>query len=577
MARLSKMQMMKEMVSCTKDPIYFLENYGKVRDPVNGIIPFRLYEYQKVCIRSFQQKRFNITLKSRQTGLSTITAGYIAWLITFHSAKEVVVVADKKKNAQGFIRKVKLIIRNSPNWMVPKITIDNQGSITLSNGSRVEAEATTSNAARSESLSLLVIDEAAAIETGKVNDLWAAAYPTLSLGGNAVIISTPKGVGNFYHKQWVAAESGESDFNPLRIHWTQHPKYGKDVIWKCMGCNHTQNESSVYSPVCNVCGESSLKPESPWYIEQCRQLGDPRLIAQEMDMDFLGSGDNVILEEYIKKTENNVRPPESIGGFDNNLWTWEEPNETDKYLISADVARGDGSDYSACHVVKLSNLEQVAEYRGKLPPDMYAKFLYELGIKYNKALLAIEANSIGYATCLKVQELEYPNIFYSMRGQFNARDRRKLEKAMMNRETMVPGFQTTTSTRPLAITQLEEGVRTGKFVIHSTRLVSELRTLIWNNGKPEAMAGYNDDLSMAAAIGLLIIDTTLNDMVATRESIIASLTNYGNQTTLAKDELKELGSVFMNDRKRNNPWEMSVGTTGIKEDISWLVGKKKKG
>lgn len=568
MPRLTKQQMLMEMVKCTKDPIYFLENYGKVRDPVKGIVPFKLYGYQEDCVEAFQNKRFNITLKSRQTGLSTITAGYIAWFLIFFSAKEVVVVADKKANAQGFIRKIKLIIRNCPQWMVPKITIDNMGSITLSNGSRVEAQATTKNAGRSESLSLLVIDEAAAIETGKVNDLWAAAYPTLSLGGSGIIISTPKGVGNFYHKQWVAAENKESDFNTLKIHWTQHPIYGKNTTWDCQECGFTQEESDIYKPVCDACRKPTLKPTSPWYIEQCRQLGDPRLIAQELDMDFLGSGENVILEEYIKKAESYTSPPEKIGGFDNNLWVWEEPKEKIQYLISADVARGDGTDYSAAHVIDLSSREQVAEYRGKLPPDLYASLLVELGHKYNKALLAVEANSIGYATCLKIVDLEYPNIFYSMRGQFNGRDRRKLEKAMNNKEAMVPGFQTTTTTRPLAITQLEEGVRTGSFKIRSMRLIEELRTLIWNNGKPEAMAGYNDDLSMAAAIGLLIMKTTLNDLIATQESIIASLNNFGSSET-GSESIESLNSNFSRSVKNQDPWSMNIG--GSDEDLRWLI------
>ena len=574
--RFTKMEMMKEMLKCSKNPIYFLRTYGKVRDPIKGIMPFNLYPYQEDCIRSFVENRFNITLKSRQTGLSTITAGYIAWLLIFFPAKEVVVVANKQKNAQGFIRKIKLIIKSCPNWMVPKILLDNQGSITLSNGSRVEAEATTSDAARSESLTLLVIDEAAAIDTLKVDELWAAAYPTLSLGGAATIISTPKGVGNFYHRQWTACEAGESDFKALKIHWTQHPIYNVGTSWNCQNsdCGHHQEESNIYKPICVKCGELALKPTSPWYESQCRQLGDPRLIAQELDMDFLGSGDNVILEEYIKKAEKNVRPPIRIAGFDNNLWIWEEPIEGEAYLICADVARGDGTDFSAAHVIRLSTQEQVAEYKGKIPPDMYADLLTQLGTEYNEALLVTEANSIGYATCLKIVELEYPNIFYSTKGQFNARDRKKLENAYKNKDSMVPGFQTTSTSRPLAITQLEHGIRTGEFIIHSTRFAAEMRFLIWFNGKPQAMSGYNDDLCMAAAIGLLVMKTTLNDLLATRDSILASLMNFSNQQNLAGEELKQLNSVFSRDMRRNSPWEMNVGSNGAKENLTWLLGRK---
>ena len=564
---------MQEILKCSKDPSYFLQNYGVVRDPVKGIVPFDLYDYQKHCVKEFQNNRFNITLKSRQTGLSTIAAGYIAWLICFYKAKEVVVVANKKKNAQGFIRKVKLIVKNCPSWLVPKIDNDNLGSITLVNGSRVEAEATTSDSARSESLSLLVIDEAAAIQTSKVNDLWSAAYPTLSLGGSGIIISTPKGVGNFYHKKWLSAESKESDLNPIKIHWTQHPIYSRGTIWTCEACENTQEESSIYTPVCDACGKSSLKPSSPWYIEQCRQLGDPRLIAQELDMDFLGSGENVIIDEYIKQAEMNVKAPITTGGFDHNLWVWEEPKVDEQYLISADVARGDGTDYSACHVIKLNYDQyiQVAEYRGKLPPDMYANFLIKLGNKYNNALLAVEANSIGYATCLKIEENEYPNIYYSMKGQFSGRDKRKLEKAFSKKETMVPGFQTTSASRPLVFSQLEEDVRMDNIVIQSSRVISEFRTLIWNNGKPEALAGYNDDLSVSLGIGLLIAATTLNDIAATRDLIIASLNNYSTSSN-SSDELDFLTTQASRKMGSANPWVMQVGHN--EEDLTWLIEKK---
>ena len=452
--KYTKKEMIQEMVKCTSSAQYYLENFGWVYHPRKGHVKMKLFEYQKESLESYQNNRFNITLKSRQTGFSTLTAGYIAWMICFFRAKEIVVVANKQDNAQGFIRKIKTFIKKSPDWMVPSIESDNKKSIELANGSKVTAQATTGDAGRSESLSLLVIDEAAMIDTNKVDDLWAAAYPTLSLGGSAIIISTPKGVGNWYHQQWLASVNKESDFAPLVAHWTDHPVYGAAAVWDCQKCGHQQDHGRI-NPLkeavcCDKCGEDALKPTSPWYEEQRKQLGDPRKVAQELDMDFLGSGDQVIAEQYIKEAEKKCRPPIKVIGWDNNLWVWQEPEEEHEYLISADVARGDGSDFSACHVIDLHTREQVAEYKGKLPPDLFAKFITELGYDYNDALLVTEANSIGLATCLKLVEMEYPNSFYSMKGM-HGRDRRKMEKALRNKESMVPGFQTTLTTRPLII------------------------------------------------------------------------------------------------------------------------------
>ena len=221
----------------------------------------------------------------------------------------------------------------------------------------------------------------------------------------------------------------------------------------------------------------------------------------------------------------------------------------------------------------LATREQVAEYKGKLPPDLFAKFLTELGYEYNDALLVVEANSIGLATCLKIVDMAYPNIYYSLRG-IHGRDRRKIEKAWKNKESMVPGFTTTLTTRPLVVAQLEQEVRTQNILIRSTRLISELRTLIYRNGRPEAMFGYNDDLAMSMAICMYVMATTLNDMVATRESILASLRAMHSQSDLATEELAVLNKSFSREMRQQNPWQMTT-SHGTTEDLSWLLGRNK--
>lgn len=565
--------MVQELLKCSNDPEYFLLNYGYVRNPAYGYIRFRLYEYQKECLKAFQDHRFNITLKSRQTGLSTVSAGYIAWLMIFHSGKEIAVIANNQKTAQSFIRKVKLLIKRCPPWMVPSIESDNKKSIELKNGSKVGAESTTTNAAIGESLDLLVIDEAASIDSNMVKDLWGTAYPTLSTGGGAIIISTPKGVGNFYHQQWVRAKSGESKFNPLYIHWTQHPDYGKDTTYVCKSCKHEYGAEEPEN-MCEFCGKKQVFATSPWYREQCVELNDERLESQELDCSFLGSGDNVIEDEYIDEVEKETSPPMDTGGYNNGIWYWKEPEEGHNYIIGADVARGDGTDFSACHVIDIDTLEQVAEFKGKIPPDTYAKLLCELGSEYNNAILATEANSIGYATCLKIVELEYPNIFYSKSSQFKTRDRKKIERSMRDTDNMIPGFQTTSANRPLLISQLEQSVRNNLVKINSMRTVAEFRTLIWHNGKPEAMSGTNDDLSISLGMTLLIINTTIKDIMASKELIKASLASIKNSFGVSATE-SATNKGFARSHGNSNPWVMT-NRSGDQEDLTWLVSRKGK-
>lgn len=540
--RKSKQFVAQEMYKCISDPLYYLNTYGKIVHPQKGKIPLKLYEFQERTIKNFTTNRFNIILKTRQLGLSTITAGYVAWLIQFHSGQNVAVVANKEKVAQNFVTKVKYFIKNTPQWLVTSIKGNNANSIVLVNDSKVHAHATTSDSARSESLSLLVIDEAAIIDSHKVDDLWAAVFPTLSLGGNAIVISTPKGQGNWYHRQWVLAVNKESDFNAIKLHWTEHPEYAKGLKYSDNGY-----------------------PTSPWYESQKRELADPRKIAQELDCDFVGSGDNVILPEILERLEKEIEQPIKTMQFgpDNNTWIWKDPEPGRNYFIAADVARGDGEDYSAAIVFDRDKNEQVAEYKGKIPPDLYASVLIKLGYYYNKALIATEANNIGYATCLKIVEEKYPNIFYSMPSHFNPRNRKWMERNLVNEDRMVPGFQTTSANRPLIISALEESLRTGKVLVRSHRLYNELNTLIWLNGKAQAQRGFNDDLCMALGIGQLILQTMLVDIENAKNKTISMIDSIGTNKNLC--DIGEITQPILRD-----PYILPVGN-GEEEDIRWLL------
>ena len=176
----------------------------------------------------FNDYRFNVILKGRQLGISTITAAYIAWLMLFHRDKNILVVATKLQTATNLVRKVKQIIKNLPGWIqISDIAIDNRTSFELSNGSLIKAASTSSDAGRSEALSLLVVDEAAHVE--RLGELWAALYPTLSTGGRCIALSSPNGVGNWFHQACVEAEAGTNDFYLTVLPWDVHPD--RDQSW----------------------------------------------------------------------------------------------------------------------------------------------------------------------------------------------------------------------------------------------------------------------------------------------------------------------------------------------------------
>jgi hypothetical protein len=515
----------EEYVRCSKDPIHFMKKYCMIQHPVRGKIPFHLFPFQEKTLTEFHKNRFNVVLKSRQTGISTLCAGFALWKMIFNSDFNVLVIATKQDVAKNLVTKVRVMHELLPSWLKNGSMEDNKLSLRLKNGSQIKAIASSPDAGRSEALSLLIFDEAAFIDD--IEEIWLSAQSTLSTGGSCIALSTPNGVGNWFHKTWVGAEEQTNGFIPIKLHWTVHPER-----------DHT------------------------WRAEQERLLG-PKGAAQECDCDFVSSGDTVIPPELLMfYKETYCTEPIEKGGFDGNLWKWQYPEYTKSYMVVADVARGDGSDYSTAHVIDIVNAEQVAEYKGKLDTKDFGNFLVSLSTEYNDALLVVENANVGWAAIQQVIDRGYKNLFYmskdlkyvDVENQFSNRYRAE-DKGM------VAGFSTTSKTRPLIISKLDEYFKDKSVVIHSNRLIDELFTFIFLNGRAEAMKGYNDDLVMAFAIGLWVRDTALR---LRQEGIDLTKRAIGGISSNIHEGIYGGGNAM-----RDNPWKMRIGDDV--EDLSqWL-------
>ena len=230
-----------------------------------------------------------------------------------------------------------------------------------------------------------------------------------------------------------------------------------------------------------------------------------RDIAQELECNFNASGETVIHPEDLERIILGAQEPSYRTGFDQNLWIWEQYDSSYNYLLAADVARGDGSDYSVFHILKLETMEVVAEYQGKPNLDMFAQFLYSTGKEYGNCLMVVENNGIGISVLEKLIDLQYPNLYYSIKGTHEYVEAVIAE----NLQNSVPGFTTSTKTRPLIVAKLEEFVRNKLINIYSSRIANELKTFVWSNNKPQAMRSYHDDLIMALAIACWVRDTAV--------------------------------------------------------------------
>ena len=512
----------QEYVKCAADPVYFLKKYCLIQHPIRGKIPFHLYKKKKKTVEDFVQSRFNIILKARQLGISTLTAGYSLWMMTFHADKNILVIATKQEVAKNLVTKVRVMHANLPSWLKQPCVEDNKLSLRYKNGSQIKAVSSGEDSGRSEALSLLILDEAAFID--RIDTIWAAASQTLSTGGQCIALSTPNGVGNWFHRTWMDAEDGVNDFNFIKLHWDVHPDRGQK-----------------------------------WRDEQDGLLG-PSLAAQECDCDFITSGqsviDGVILEEY---RNTQVEEPIEKRGIDSNVWIWKPPNYTKDYIVCADVSRGDSTDYSAFHGIDIENVEQVAEYKGRISTRDYGNLLVNIATEYNNALLVIENNNIGWATIQQVIDREYDNLFY-MSKDLQYVDTHKQINNKINRteKQVIPGFTLTQKTRPLVIAKLEEFLREKLSIVHSQRLIDELFVFIYNGNRAEAMRGYNDDLVMSYAMGLWIRETALRlraeGIELQRKAVSSINSNQGAYTA---------------GNNQNDSWTMNINKNP--ESLEWLI------
>ena len=492
---LTKKEIIKEIVKSGKNPTYFINSYCKISHPLRGSIPFKTFGYQDDLLEDFNDHRFTIILKARQLGISTIVAAYVVWLMLFHKDKNILVMATKFSTAANLVKKVKAIMRNLPPWIrIAEISVDNRTSFILSNGSEIKATSTSGDAGRSEALSLLVIDEAAHVEG--LDELWTGLYPTLSTGGRCIALSTPNGVGNWFHKTYIESEQEENDFKPVSLPWDVHPERDQE-----------------------------------WFAKETKNMSR-RQIAQELECNFNTSGETVIHPDDIERLKDMVREPKYRTGYDRNYWIWEEYQQENNYMVVADVARGDGADYSVFHVFKLETMEVIAEYQGKPSLDMYSNILKQVGSEYGDALVVVENVGIGISVLEKLIDLEYPNIYYSVKGTHEFVESEVAESS----KNVIAGFTTSSKTRPLIVAKLEEFVRNKLINLYSSRLHNEFTTFIWNNGKPQAMRTYHDDLVMSLAIGCWVRDTALtvnqrkmNYKKACLDSIVTSRTRMSTQ------------------------------------------------
>ena len=450
----------QEWIKCRKDPIYFATHYIKIISLDEGLVPFDMYDFQKRILQDFHENRFNIAKLPRQTGKSTTVVAYLLYYAIFYDSVNIGILANKASTARELLGRLQLAYENLPKWMQHGILVWNKGNVELENGSKILAASTSASAVRGMSFNILFLDEFAFVPNHVAEQFFASVYPTITSGKSTkvIIISTPNGMNHFY-KMWEDARNGKNGYVTNEVHWSQVP--GRDAKWK----------------------EETLKNTSK------------RQFAQEFECDFLGSADTLISPAKLQAIPFED-PIQSNAGLD----VYERAKEGHEYIITVDVARGIGGDYSAFIVFDITTLPYkiVAKYRdNEIKPVLFPSVILQVAKEYRFPYILVEVNDIGDSIAATLNyDLEYPNVLMcAMRGRAG----QIVGQGFSGNKTQL-GVKMSITVKKMGCSNLKALLEDDKLTFKDFDILRELTTFIQRKQSWEADDGYHDDLVMCMVL-----------------------------------------------------------------------------
>lgn len=587
----TRAEQLVEYAKIIKDAPYALRTYLTTYDNTQKkFVPLELFPDQIQLIKDYEVYNENITRKYRQAGVTTVTAAWISKKLQTAKPDEperVLLIANKKDTAVEMANKVRHFLEQWPEWLNVGFSPDknSESRFRLNNGCEVKAVATSADALRGYTPTILVFDEAAYIEAGE--DFWAASMASLSTGGKIILVSTPNGYDPIYYSVYDQSIRGLNDFHITDLRWFKDPRYTKDLRWiKCKDiCHYMLNREQYNDDEVVITDfdiekyqdleELGYKPYSSWFESMSKKFKyDRRKIAQELECDFLGSGDGVIpgdVQENIAK--NMIRVPKEKY-MQGTFWQWKEPIQGHRYIMGVDVSRGDSEDFSAISIIDFDEREQVAEYVGKIPPDDLASVAYKWGILYEAFIVIDITGGMGVATSRKLQEMNYKNLYID---GINTKNIWEYNSKAMEK---IPGLSFNNK-RTQIVAAFEEQLRKG-FQVRSNRLLNELNTFVYINGRPDHMKGAHDDAIMSLSMALYVADMSFNQLEKNENANKAMLESWTmTERTYEPNKsfysygtaFDQIGSMNMDNQNlyhQNN--SMNVSKDIYRENM-WLFGK----
>lgn len=588
MANLTKEQVLIEYVKCHKDIEYALRTYLQTYDnTVSKYVPLELYPDQLSLLQDYEDYNENIALKYRQAGVSTVTAAWASMKLSFAKKtkpEKVLIIANKLDTSLEMANKIRAFVAQWPSWVGIDFSVEknSQKHYKLNNGSEVKAVATSKDALRGFTPTILVFDEAAFIDAD--SDFWAACMASLSTGGKVIVVSTPNGFDPIYYEIYDQALRGMNDFKISEMFWYRDPRYTKDLYLvkthdaihyllnkedykkdEMISWAHIPADERDYVKLKSMM-DDGYKPCSSWFESMVKKLKyDKRKVSQELECNFLGSGDNVFDSNLMQTIHENMLTVPANKMMSNALWIWKEPVIGHKYIMGVDVSRGDSEDFSSFQIIDFDEREQVAEYVGKVPPDVMAEIAYKWANMYSAYVVIDITGGMGVSTARKMQEMGYKDLYIDGVDTTNkwAYNPKSAEK--------IPGINFNNK-RVQIIASYEEVLR-HKFRIYSSRLYNEMNSFIYINGRPDHQRGHHDDLIMSIAMATYVSESSFSNLTKVTEHTKAMIDSWAVNNNTEINKTLDFNPVLPN---YNNQNPNQYGNGNISKDdytkYGWLFG-----
>ena len=453
-------EQVEEFVKCAQDPFYFIEKYMKIVTIDSGVQVIKLYDFQREMINKFVNEKFILAKCARQSGKTIGVESFILWSILFKDNYRVGMFANKFDTSKKILKEIKYSYEQLPMWLQQGVVTWNKHSIELENGSSITSSSTSGDAGRSRTYNLVFLDEFAFVPDYVAADFFTAVYPTISSGKNTkvIIISTPNGL-NFFYRMWIEAQEGRSKYQLFEANWRAVPSR-----------------------------------DDAWADETLANVGE-KAFQQEYECDFLGSSNTLISTTKIKEMVWK-RP---VKRYQGGLAVYEEPKPRNQYIITVDVSRGIGKDYSAFTVINVSEFPYnvVAKYQNnEISPMVFPNTIYETATHFNQAMVLVEVNDIGEQVgAILYNDLEYEDLIMTEHG---GRKGQRISSGFGG--NVYYGVRMTSNVKKIGMANLKTMIESDKLLIHDVDIITELSTFVQKRNSYEAEEGYNDDLVMCLII-----------------------------------------------------------------------------